>query len=105
MVIDVRRRHRMEIVAEILRNAVGGIQKTQLVYLTNINFTLLKKYQNILADKGLIESMNGQIYTTEEGIEFLRKYKELMNIWTNFEIQSPATYIERKAVFELADQK
>jgi predicted transcriptional regulator len=99
------RRHRLEIVAEILRNAMGGIRKTQLVYLTNINFTVLKKYQNILVEKGLIESMDGQIYTTEEGIEFLRKYEELMKIWTNFEIQSPATYIERKAVFELADRR
>ncbi len=105
MVIDVRRRHRLEIVAEILRNAVGGIQRTQLVYLTNINFTVLKKYQSILAEKGLIESMDGRIYTTEEGIEFLRRYKELMNIWTNFEVQSPATEIERKDVFTLAEQK
>jgi len=104
-VIDVRRRHRMEIVAEILTNAMGGIQRTQLVYLTNINFTLLKKYQSILAEKGLIESTNGQIYTTEAGIEFLRRYEELMNIWTNFEVQSPATDIERKAVYELAEQK
>ncbi len=105
MVIDVRRRHRLEIVAEILRNAVGGIQKTQLVYLTNINFTVLKKYQSILAEKGLIEPMDGRIYTTEEGIEFLRRYKELMNIWTNFEVQSPATEIERKDVFTIAEQK
>ncbi len=99
------RRHRMEIVADILRNATGGIQKTQLVYLTNINFTLLKKYQSILAEKGLIESTNGQIYSTEAGIEFLRKYEELMKIWVNFEIKKPATEIERKAVLVHAEQK
>ena len=52
--MNVGRRHRLEIVTEILRNAKGGIQKTQLVYLTNINFTLLKKYQNLLVEKGLI---------------------------------------------------
>jgi predicted transcriptional regulator len=78
MVIYVGRRHRMEIVADILRNAKGGIQKTPLVYLTNINFTLLKKYQSILVEKGLVESTNGQICSTEAGIEFLRKYEELM---------------------------
>ncbi len=99
------RRHRMEIVGDILRNATGGIQKTQLVYLTNINFTLLKKYQSILAEKGLIESTNGQIYSTEAGIEFLRKYEELMKIWVNFEIKKPATEIERKAVLVHAEQK
>jgi len=104
-VIDVGRRHRMEIVADILRNARGGIQKTQLVYLTNINFTLLKKYQSILVEKGLIESTNGQIYTTEAGIKFLRKYEELMKIWRSFEIQRPATEIERKTVLAQAEQK
>jgi predicted transcriptional regulator len=104
-VIDVRRRHRMEIVADILRNATGGIQKTQLVYLTNINFTLLKKYQSILVEKGLIESTNGRMCTTEAGIEFLRKYEELMKIWTNFEIQRPAMEIERKVVLAQAEQK
>lgn len=95
----------MEIVADILRNARGGIKKTQLVYLTNINFTLLKKYQSILVEKGLVESTNGQICSTEAGIEFLRKYEELMKIWVNFEIQKPATEIGRKAVFAHAEQK
>ena len=95
----------MEIVADILRNARGGIKKTQLVYLTNINFTLLKKYQSILVEKGLVESTNGQICSTEAGIEFLRKYEELMKIWVNFEIQKPATEIERKAVLAHAEQK
>lgn len=99
------RRHRMEIVADILRNARGGIQKTQLVYITNINFTLLKKYQSILAERGLIESTNGQICSTEAGIEFLRKYDELMKIWVNFEIQKPATEIEKKVVLVHAEQK
>jgi len=105
MVIDVGRRHKLEIVADILRNAKGGIQKTQLVYITNINFTLLKKYQSILVEKGLIESTNGQICSTEAGIEFLRKYEELMKIWVNFKIQKPAMEIERKAVLAQVEQK
>jgi predicted transcriptional regulator len=105
MVIDVGRRHKMEIVAEILRNAKGGVQKTQLVYLTNINFTLLKKYQSILVEKGLVESTNGQICTTEAGIEFLSKYEDLMKIWVNFKIKKPAPEIERKAVLVQAEQK
>jgi predicted transcriptional regulator len=105
MVIDVGRRHKLEIVADILRNAKGGIQKTQLVYLTNINFTLLKKYQSILVERGLVESTNGQICSTEAGIEFLRKYEELMKIWVSFRVQKPATEIERKAVLAKAEQK
>ena len=93
----------MEIVADILRNAKDGTQKTQLVYLTNINFTLLKKYQSILVERGLVEATDGQVCTTEAGIEFLRKYEELMKIWVEFEIQKPATEIERKAVLAQAE--
>ena len=97
------RRHRLEIVADILRKATGGIQKTQLVYHTNINFTLLKKYQGVLTEKGLIESANGQIYATEAGLEFLRKYEELMKIWVDFGNQEPETEIERRAVLAQAE--
>ena len=95
----------MEIVADILRNAKDGTQKTQLVYLTNINFTLLKKYQSILVERGLVEATDGQICTTEAGIEFLRKYEELMKMWIKLDIQKPAPKIERKAVLARAEQK
>jgi predicted transcriptional regulator len=100
--MDVGRRHRLEIVADILRKAKGGIQKTQLVYLTNINFTLLKKYQNILDEKRFIESTNGQICTTEAGIEFIRKYDELMSIWVRLEDRKTTLEPDRKAVLAQA---
>ena len=103
--MNVGRRHRLEIVTEILRNAKGGIQKTQLVYLTNINFTLLKKYQNLLVEKGLIESTNGQIRTTEAGIEFISKYDKLMSIWVRLENRKPTNETHRKVVLTKARQE
>lgn len=71
----------MQIVSEILRSAEGGIQKTQLVFQTNINFTLLKKYQSLLAERGFLLSNNGQVYNTEKGMAFLEKYEELIHLW------------------------
>ncbi len=65
----------------------------------------MKKYQSILVEKGLVESTDGQICSTEAGIEFLRKYEELMKIWVKFGVQEPVTEIERKAVLAQAKQK
>ena len=96
--IALGRRHKLDIVADILRNATGGTQKTQLVYSSNINFNLLKKYQKILVEKGFIESTNGQIFTTTRGIQFLQKYEELMKEWENLSASGTEMKKERKII-------
>lgn len=68
------RRSRIDIIAEILRTAINGSQKTKLVYETNINFTLLKEYLPFLFENGFIEIYNEKIYSTDVGLEFLRAY-------------------------------
>lgn len=77
----VKRRNKLDIVAEILDLAVDGIKRTGVVYLTNINFTMLRKYEKILIEKGFIEKLDGLLYTTDDGIKFLQKYRELMDAW------------------------
>jgi predicted transcriptional regulator len=99
------RRHRLDIVADILRVADNGVQKTQLVYLTNINFTLLKRYQKILTEKGFIDSKNGQIFTTNEGRNFLSKYEELMMNWAMLSARKSSKYSEDdESLIEVIDQ-
>lgn len=71
------RRNNLDISAEILNLAKGGTRKTRLVYQANLNFTLLKKYLKKLLDRGLIETVDGIIFTTNKGIEFLEQYSDL----------------------------
>lgn len=103
--LELGRRHRLEIIADILRAADNGIQKTRLVYLTNINFTLLKRYQKILTEKGFIDSKNEKIFTTQEGRIFLSKYEELMTNWTVLSVgKSSKHFEEEEFLIEVVDQ-
>ncbi len=83
------RRDKFEIIASILTLAKNGARKTPLVYQTNLNFSMLRKYTQILAEKGFINSSNDKLYTTMKGIEFLEKYEELMMIWNLVAIDVP----------------
>ena len=50
---------------------------------------MLGKYMKTLSEKGFINSSNGKVYTTMEGIEFLEKYDELMMLWNLIEFDGP----------------
>jgi predicted transcriptional regulator len=75
------RRHKLDIIAEILTLCKNGSKKTRLVYGANINFKMLRKYQTLLENKRFITTMNGRIYTTYEGFEFLKDYKKMRLAW------------------------
>jgi predicted transcriptional regulator len=81
MVNAVGRRHKLDIMADLLRLSKDGSKKTRLVYLANINFNMLKKYVTLLKSKGFIYNSDDLIYTSREGFDFLRKYDELMMAW------------------------
>ena len=81
----MRRRHKLDIFAEILRLARNGTKVTRLVYQANLNFTIIKKYLQALTEKGFVESYDGHICTTERGFEFLEKYEEMMVVLNTFD--------------------
>ena len=81
MVDAVGRRHKLDIMADLLRLSKKGSRKTRLVYLGNINFNMLKKYVTLLESKGFIYNSDDLIYTSREGFNFLRQYDELMMAW------------------------
>lgn len=83
------RRHKFDIVAEILRLAQDGSKKTRIVYMTNLNFNMLNKYMGVLIDKGFIECSDDKFFTASRGLEFLDRYEELMNVWSIIETRPP----------------
>ena len=73
------RRNDLDICADILGVAQDGARKTHIVYQTNLNFNILKKYLDRLIGDDLIEKTESSHYvTTEKGVEFLKRYRELM---------------------------
>lgn len=75
------RRHKLDILAEILNFAKNGVKKTKLVYQANSNFTVMKEYLQTLIDRGFIESIDGHLVTTDKGLEFLEKFEEMMAVF------------------------
>ena len=78
------RRHKLDIYADILRLATNGTRTTRLVYQANTNFTNIKRYLETLREKELIEFNGGNPQTTEKGIDYLKKYDELMLIFSSY---------------------
>ena len=84
-----RRRDRLEVVADILTEALNGANKTRIMYRANLNFVRFKRYFSELLDRGLIVEVDnpgsgGVLYkTTEEGralLAVLRKARRLISL-------------------------
>jgi predicted transcriptional regulator len=74
------KRSRLDIISEILSEALGGIGKTRLMYRANLSFKRREKYVGELIDLGLIEIRSGSftVYiTTQRGQEWLKNYKKI----------------------------
>lgn len=83
------RRSRTEVIISLLEEALGGANKTRLMYHCNLNFMRFNSYLKELLDAGLIECINTNpegivVYkTTEKGRELLkvlRKAGEFLSI-------------------------
>lgn len=71
------RRTRIDIIIDILDVAKGGVNKTSIVYRTNLNFKLADKYLELLQKQGLVENYSDKYKTTDKGKIFLEKAKEI----------------------------
>ncbi len=70
-------RSRIDIIIDILDVAIGGTNKTSIVYKTNLNFKLADRYLMLLQNRGLVESKKDKYITTEKGKILLGKAKEV----------------------------
>ncbi len=78
-----KRRNAMEIAVSVLEEARNGINKTRLVYRTNLNFLLIQRYVDFLVQKNMMEIINDPtpIYkTTQKGISLLDEFSKIKNI-------------------------
>ena len=83
-----RRRSRVEVVCDILSEALGGANKTRLMYHCNLNFMRFNRYLQELLDAGLIERVDSNpegivLYKTSdkgrELVKVLRKANEFLS--------------------------
>lgn len=67
------RRSKLKITLEILKVAMNGAKKTQIVYGANLNSSIAEKYLSILENNQLIEHRGNLFITTDKG----RAYQEI----------------------------
>ena len=75
----------MEVIADILVEALNGANKTRVMYKANLNFLRFERYLSELLEKELMVELNnprsGVIYrTTDKGRELLRVLKKVQKI-------------------------
>jgi len=78
-------RSKIDIVADVLRETVGGAKKTQIMYGCNLSFRQLQTYLSFLLDRELLgkvsEKEKGRdpsfFKTTSKGQSLLRAYDRL----------------------------
>ncbi len=82
------RRNRLEIIIGILEVAREEVNKTGIVYRTNLNFLITDKYLALLIEKGFIEKKGDKYATTDNGKAFLEKAREI-----NSQLNSPSNHV------------
>jgi len=73
----IMRRSRIDIIMDVLEVAIKGVNKTSVVYKSNLNFKVAQKYLELLQKHGMVENQGNIYTTTEKGNLFLKKAKEL----------------------------
>jgi len=72
--VNLINRDRHDIALEILKNALSGKKKTEMMRDVGLSYLQAKQYLGILLENGLLEiDENRKFRTTEKGEEFLEK--------------------------------
>jgi predicted transcriptional regulator len=71
------RRSKIDIVVDVLEVTKNGVNKTAIVYKTNLNFRLAEKYLLLLEKQGFLEKKLDKYFTSDKGKIFLGKAKDL----------------------------
>lgn len=98
-----KRRDRLYIIAEILEIAKEGSLKTQIMYGANLSFTQLNNYLKFTLKINLLKKIKRnerEVYkTTEKGMDFLQRYREitqLLKTENNNSVKIPPTYLLKR---------
>ena len=87
----VKRRGKLEIIADILRsiqNKKGNIKPTHLLYKSNLSHAKLKEYVDILKEKGMIEEQEVKgrkmFIMKDQGHKFLLEFERIKEFSDSF---------------------
>jgi len=100
-----RRREATEICYEILSSSKEAISTTKVMYLTNTNFVVIKRYLFYLTVQGHLEELSGppkKFIITSQGKDFLRLLSDLRRVTGR--IRAPASLSHRLATSQPSER-
>ena len=102
-----RYRHRIEIVAEILRTVTNGARKTRIMYQCNLSYKLLGQYLRDLlrADLMCAEGTCSGYVITEKGRRFLERFESYVESFELLSQQSEQVDRERESLESMISGK
>ena len=71
-----KNRDRLSIIADVLEVAKQGANKTRIMFMANLSFTLLEKYLEVVTAADFIKIRESKYTLSERGQEFLRQYNQ-----------------------------
>ncbi|MDO8726902.1 MAG: winged helix-turn-helix domain-containing protein, partial [Candidatus Methanoperedens sp.] len=72
------KRGRIDIIIDVLKTAMVGVNKTRIVYKEKLNFKLADKYLALLQKNGLMEKKMDKYIITEKGERFLERAQDVV---------------------------
>ena len=89
-------RSRLRIIADILRIASDGANKTRIMYQANLSYKLLCHYLKEVVNARLVSSEKGKSYVlTSRGKEFLERFNEYHKQCKQLEEQTSCVHSEK----------
>jgi predicted transcriptional regulator len=89
VVLFVRYRSKIEVVADVLSAALEGAKKTHIMYRGNLSFRLVNAYLGVATKAGLIsfDGVSGCYLATDKGKLFLDRFKRYKRLTRGLEKQ------------------
>ena len=96
-------RHRVDIIADILRIAHDGAKKTRIMYIANLSYRLLEKYLTHTVDLGFVQANNEGYEATEKGRMFLQKYTQFSSKYCTLQNEVQNMKFERQILERMCE--
>jgi predicted transcriptional regulator len=94
-----KNRDRLSLVAAILDAAGYGSTKTHVMIVANLSYKLLEKYLTEALNLGFVQRVGSKYSLTEQGRDFLKRYKQLQDKYLRVE-QEFTSLMNRREMLE-----
>lgn len=81
--LELQHRSRIDIIANILKEAIDGAKKTQIMYRCNLSFKQLQTYLSLLIEKKLLRAIYAKENTKIEFFEITSKGRAFLKTYNN----------------------